>query len=288
MKNFKQIFAASFLVALLSIGSYAQQQGAQTLSTTTLGAAVTSTSATAINLASLTNVTATASIQTVIWVDTEAMTVVTGGVPSTGNYVHVTRGTNGTKAETHASGRTVYVGRPNLYQGYDVAGTCTAGSGLAYVLPWINTSNGKRFQCLSGGEWILVGSGSTSSAAVTAVSRFCTGVPTSAQTEFLNDAACAGATTSTGGYIVTTAGEAANLRVNSTVAETAAAGDAVTLFKNGVATAVTCTIILTGTTCSDITHSVAVANGDRLSYQIVAATSAAVSDVSATVGIYNQ
>lgn len=289
MKKITAFLAAAFLVAFLNGYSFGQQQGAQTLSTTTLGAAVTSTTATAINLASLTNVTASASIQTTIWVDTEAMDVVLGGVPASGSYVQVTRGTHGTKSETHASGRTVYVGRPNLFQGYDVAGSCATGTGQAAILPWINLSSGKRFQCYSGGEWFNSGSGSSSSAAVTAPSGFCTGTTGSAETEFLNGAACSGATTSTFRYTVVTAGELANLRVfSSAVAVGGTNKDVLTVFKNGVATAITCTIAAAAATCSDITHSVAAAAGDTISFQFVTATSDTAANISATVGLYNQ
>lgn len=288
MKNLKSIFAAAFLVALLS-SAFAQQQGAQTLSTTTLSAAVSSTTQTNITLAALTNVTATVSTQTVLWVDTEAMTVVTNSVPSSGTTVLVIRGSNGTKAESHASGRTVYVGRPNLYHGYDVAGSCTSGTGLATTLPWINMSNGKRFQCRSGGSWFVDGSGSVTAAAIATPSAFCTGIVGSAETEYLNDAACSGATAATASYVVTAAGEVANLRVRSSATETAAAGDTVTLYKNGSATTLTCTIPqTTAVVCSDSTHSVAVVAGDYLQFQNVSATSGASANVSATVGIYNQ
>ena len=284
MKNITKKLV-SFLVAFLAVASYAQQQGAQTLSTTTLGAAVTTTSTTNINLASLTNVTASASVQTVLWVDTEAMTVTTNSVPAAGTTVQVTRGSLGTKAETHASGRTVYVSRPNLFQGYDVAGSCTAGIGLALKLPWINTTDGNRFNCYSGGEWFLEGHGSATSAATTAATAFCTGAVTASETEFLNGAACIGATTATYGYIVTTPGEAANLRVSTTVA-VAGPGDAVTVLKNAVATTVTCTIATAALSCSDSTHSFAVVAGDRLTFRIVAGAGDTAANVSASIGLY--
>lgn len=289
MKNLKSMFAVAFLVALLSVATLAQQQGAQTLSTTTLGAAITSTSARAVNLASLTNVTATVAVQTTIWVDTEAMDVVTNTVPATGTTVYVTRGTHGTKAETHASGRIVYVGRPNLFQGYDVAGSCTAGSGLASILPWINLTSGYVFQCYSGGEWFASNHGSSAGNALGDASANCTGTTGSAETEFLNGAACSGATTSTYRYVVTSPGEAANLRVfSSAVAVGGASKDVMTLFKNGSATTVTCTIAASGTTCSDLTHSVAVAAGDTLTFQFVTATSDTAANIAAVVGIYPQ
>ena len=285
----KNIFRVSLLVALLAALSFGQQQGAQTLSTTTLGAAITTTNGTSVNLVSLTNVTATAAVQTLLYVDTEAMTVVTNSVPSSGTTVTVTRGAAGTKASFHASGRTVYVGRPNLFRNYDVSGSCVSGTGLSTTQPWINLSNGKLFQCLSGGEWINTGHGSVTGAAIETPASFCTGTVGSAETEYLNGAACSGATTATYSYVVTTAGEIANLRVRSSASETAAAGDKVTVYKNGSATTLLCTIPQTAPlTCSDLTHSFAVAVGDYIQFQNVSATSGASANVSATVGLYNQ
>lgn len=287
MTNLKKLISLVSLVALLAVGAFAQQQGAQTLNTTTLAAAVTSASGTSIKLTSTSNVYNTVSVQTTIWVDTEAMDIVTNASVSNG-YVTVTRGSHGTKAELHASGRTVYVGRPNLFQGYDQAGACTVGSGYATKLPWINLTDGKRFNCYSGGEWFLEGLGSQSSAATTAATGFCTGTLGSAETDFLNGAACSGATTATYRYTVTTPGEIANLRVFSSASESAAAGDVLTVFKNGSATTLTCTILQNTTTCSDSTHSSAVVAGDVLTFQVVAATSAAGANISAAVGVYGQ
>ncbi len=284
MKTLNLIFAASLLAVLLAGATFAQQQGAQTLNTTTLSNAITSTSSTRVTLGSVSNVTATASAQTVLWVDTEAMTVVTNG-PTSGNTVTVTRGTNGTKAETHASGRTVYVGRPNLFQGYDVAGTCTAGN---QSLPWINLSDGYRFECYSDGIWFHSGTGSAGSAAVTAVTGFCTTTFTSGAGAFLNGTACASSSTATYRYTVATAGELANLRVFSSASETAAAGDAIVVNKNGSATTITCTIVQNAAVCSDTTHAVAVVPGDTITFAVTAATSAAAANMSASVGLYGQ
>ena len=288
MTTLKKLFSAVSLVALLAGVSFAQQQGVQTLNTTTLSAAVTTTYGTAIKLASTSNVYNTVSAQTTIWVDTEAMDVATN-TPVLNGYVTVTRGTHGTKAELHASGRTVYVGRPNLYQGYDQAGACTAGTGYASILPWINLTSGKRFQCYSGGEWFVSGSGSATSAAVAVATGSCTGTLGSAETDFLNTGvACSGGTTALYRYVVTTPGELANLQVFSSASETAAAGDTLTVNKNGSATALTCKIAQNTTTCSDSTHSVAVVAGDVLTFSILSATSAAAANVSASAGIYNQ
>lgn len=296
MKTLKSIFAVSVLVAFLTVASFAQQQGAQTLSTTTLSAAIPpavgSGVTSQITLASLTNVYATVSVGTTLWVDTEAMDVVTNSIPPSGTSILVQRGAHGTKAESHASGRTVYVSRPNLFQGYDVAGTCwtsAAGTGLPTILPWINLTNGNRYDCRADGNWFRVGLGSGSSAAITAAPGFCTGVAGSAQTEYLNGAACSGATTATYSYLVATPGELANLRVLSSAAVVGGSSkDVLTVYKNGVATSLTCTIAASGTTCSDTADGVAVVAGDYIQFQFVSATSDTAANVSASVGLYGQ
>jgi hypothetical protein len=294
MKTLKSIFAVPVLVALLAVAGFAQQQGAQTLSTTTLSAAISNVGAgntSSITLASLTNVTATVSVGTTLWVDTEAMDVVTNSIPPSGTTIQVQRGSHGTKAEGHASGRTVFVGRPSLFQGYDVAGTCwtnTANSTIPSILPWINLTSGYRFDCRADGNWFKAGLGSAS-AAVTAVSAFCTTTGTSAATGFLNGTACASATTATFSYVVATPGEIANLRVNSSAAVTGGTGkDVLTVFKNGSATSLTCTILAAGTTCNDTTNGANVAIGDVITFQYVYATSDTAANLSATVGLYGQ
>jgi hypothetical protein len=298
MKNLKSIFAVSVLVALLAVAGFAQQQGAQSLTTTTLSQAVPnitggSAVATGICLTSISNVTATVSVQTTLWVDTEAMDVVTNSVPPSGTCLQVTRGTHGTKAEGHASGRTVYVSRPNIFQGYDVAGTCwsnAAGTAtIPAILPWINLSDGNRYDCKADGIWFRSGIGSQGSAAVTSVPGFCTGTVGSAQTEYLNGAACSGATTATFSYTVATSGELANLRVTSSAAVVGGTGkDVLTVYKNGTATSLTCTIAASGTTCSDTADGVATVAGDYIQFQFVSATSDTAANVSATVGLYGQ
>ncbi len=296
MKQLKHVFSVSVLVAFLTVASIGQQQGAQTLSTTTLSAAIPpavgSGITSQITLASLTNVTATVSIGTVLWVDTEAMDVVTNSVPPSGTTILVQRGAHGTRAQSHASGRTVYVGRPNLFQGYPVAGTCwtnAAQTTLPPILPWLDITNGWRYDCKADGNWFRSGIGSQWSAAITSSMGFCTGTAGSAETEFLNGAACSGATTATYRYLVSTPGELANLRVFSSAAVTGGTNkDVLTVFKNGSATAITCTIAAAGTTCSDSTNGVALAVGDVITFQFVTATSDTAANISASVGIYGQ
>lgn len=296
------LIAVSVFVTLLIVAGltylpgpvHAQIQGAQTLSTTTLSSSLTAVGTgniSSVTLASLTNVTATVSVGTTLWVDREAMDVVTNSIPASGTTILVQRGSHGTIATGHASSRTVYVGRPNLFQGYDQAGTCwqtPSGTQLPTVLPWINLTNGNRYDCRADGNWFKVGNGSAWSQAVTVAPGFCTGTVGTAQTEFLNGVACSGATTSTYAYTVATPGEVANLRVTSSAAVVGGTSkDVLTVFKNGVAASLTCTIAASGTTCSDTTNGFTVTAGDTLTFQFVTATSDTAANVSASVGIYS-
>lgn len=70
------------------------------------------------------------------------------------------------------------------------------------------------------------------------------------------------------------AGSFATLRVVTDYAPGGSDTAIVTLFKNAVATALTCTMTGAATTCSDITHSVAVVQGDKLTFEIAWSTTA--------------
>src|SRR5579863_1913359 len=297
MTTFKSILAVAVVVALFACASFAQQQGPQTLSTTTLSQAIPnqnggSGTTFSVTLASLTNVLATVSVGTTLWVDTEAMDVVTNSIPATGTTVLVTRGTHGTKAEGHASGRTVYVGRPNLFQGYDVAGTCwsnAAGTAtLPAILPWINATDGFRYDCKADGNWFRSGIGSQGSAAVTALNIFCTGIPAQNVAEYFNDTSCVGATVATYSYTVSTNGELANLQIQGSAV--AANANVIVVYKNGVATALTCTVAIAAKTCSDTTHGVATVAGDYIQIldTVGNTTTETFANLSATIGLYGQ
>lgn len=137
----------------------AQQQGSQTMTTTTLSQAVTTRLTQTVCLTSLTNVTATDSVQTALFVDGEEMMVATNGVPSSGTCVLVTRGVGGVNGK-HASGATVYVSRPNQFvnldYGKEPSGTCSTTDGFlgAIVQPFINIRSGRRWNCI-GGTWMV-------------------------------------------------------------------------------------------------------------------------------------
>lgn len=257
-----------------------------TFTTTTLGAAVTTTNGTSIAVASNSGITANT---TALWVDYELM----GVRAVSGTTITVTRGANGTRATTHLTAATVYIGNLNWYNGTPppgpaVGGSCTPANLFTNIV--INTPTGNVYQCSGSGStagvWSLAGRGSglEGAAGHFTIQAFCTGSLGSAETEFLTDAACSGATTSTARWIVSTAGTLQTLRV---VAGSAVSGgtnkDVATVLKNGSATTLTCTFATGGaaTTCSDTTHTVAVAAGDVLTFSFVTATS----DTGANIGL---
>lgn len=185
MKTLKQFAAVTFLVASLALGAFAQYQGgpyqgAQSLTQTTLSGAVLNADAGAsgyVQLTSTANVLCCANQATILFVDSEAM-YVAAPLPATGNNVAVVRGYNSTQARTHASGATVWVGRPNLFTTYDPTGTCTqAPGGAAFgqpggtpasstfaVFPFINVRNGREWSCVNitgqasplTGQWMVI------------------------------------------------------------------------------------------------------------------------------------
>jgi hypothetical protein len=144
------------IIFLILVGSALAQTA---LPTTTLTASVNANPVVQnfVQLASNANVVdpKTSRTQTLLYVDTELMNVL-AIAPITG-ILTVERGYNGTKANSHNSGATVYVGTPNQFFNYDPSGACTAG-GIS-VTPFINIFNGNQWTCV-GGLWTLSSSGS--------------------------------------------------------------------------------------------------------------------------------
>jgi hypothetical protein len=110
---------------------------------------------------------------------------------------------------------------------------------------------------------------------------WCGGTLTSSSTLFLAPPACA-----TTGFEtpVPVAGTAQNLYVKAGTAGRLAASGVVTLVKNGSATALTCTIG-TATTCNDTTHTVAIAKGDSVKFQVTTQSSETLANVEAAFQI---
>lgn len=169
IKNATKLFA---VFALIAAACFAQNT---TLSTTTLGAAVTTTTQTLITLASTSTMQAagvTNQPNTFMYVDQECMSVVS--VPSS-TTVTVKRGPssgctgNGGRPFMHNSGATVYFANSTTYanpaynisapryfsngstSGDIVGTTCVATTELA--VPRIYTFTGRIYDCL-GGAWV--------------------------------------------------------------------------------------------------------------------------------------
>ena len=267
-----------------------------TLSSTTLGAAVSTANTTSIALAATTSMQNQGpgnQINTALYVDRELM-LVTAVVDST--HVTVQRGQQSTRAVYHASGAKVYyaytqlntpaLSQFNLEQDTaEVYGSCTAAT--EKVLPRIYVKSGDIFQCYSSGQWFQISKG-TMNTAGSSISAFCTGQLSSATTDYIGNTVCA-TTSAAVKQVITTAGVLANLYVIAGTAVSGGTGyDVVTVLKNGSATTLTCTFATGGaaTTCSDTTHSVSVVPGDYLTFTMTTATSDTGYNVSLRLGIY--
>jgi hypothetical protein len=146
--------AAALLLAVLFTSA---PLWAQTVVTsTTLGAAVTTTAAGTIAVASATGFTANT---TFALVDKELMIV----NAVNGLVVSVTRGADGTRPATHISGATVWVGPGVAFNKYTPSGQCTRT--LLQYVPFIVAgdrdplNNGILFDCLgltTAGQWVRV------------------------------------------------------------------------------------------------------------------------------------
>jgi len=280
MKILSKVILGAVLAALLPS---ARSDGATyTLTAGTLAAAITSTSSQVIAVSSTSGFTANT---TGIFVDREFMlvTAVNGAT-----NIRVMRGYGGTMSALHVSGEPFYVGTLSLFQNYSQGegSGCTAST--TYVLPWVNILSGDVQDCRSSGQWFTLRHGTFGATGVR-ISAFCTGSLGSAETEYLNGAACSGATTATARQVLSKYGTVASLRV---VAGTNVSGgtnkDVLTVYKNGSSTTLTCTFATGGaaTTCSDSTHSFTAAPGDVLTFQFVTATSDTGANVAASVEQY--
>lgn len=290
MNTIKKTFAFALVLALLVLATPpAQAQASFTV--TTLGAALTARPApTAVVLASFPSGFAARTWS--IYVDMELMQV-TGLIANTNGTTigaTVARGAGGTQATAHGTTAPVYVGKNEWFASgttrtNPIQGSCTSTAEL--VLPVIDAPHGVGWDCRSSGQWFRIFTGGTMGWSGQAVRAFCTGTAGSAETEYLNGAACSSATTATARQVISAPGTLANLRVFSSAGATGGTNkDVITVYKNGSSTALTCTIAASGTACSDVTHSVAVAAGDVITFQFVSATSDTAANVSASVEKY--
>jgi hypothetical protein len=284
-KNLK-VLSLLLLAAVLALVP-AQPASAQTAVTaTTLSTAMTASQNT-VTLASATGVSAqgTSGPITGIYVDKEFMRITTLVSGTTYNVQRAVAG----RQVAHAASAVVYVGPLSngpfaMATGAGViSGSCTRTSEV--YLPRIYVADGAVMDCKSG-QWIQVQDGTMVSSG-TRIGNFCTGTVGSAETAYLNTAACSGATTETARILVSGPGTLANLRVwSSAVAVGGSGKDVLTVRVNGSDTAITCTIAAAASTCSDLTHSVNVVAGDRVSFKFVTATSDTAANVSASVGVF--
>jgi hypothetical protein len=299
MKTLSKQLILAVAVLCLSLGLHAQA----TLPSTTLSVALTGSPSSAtpgnqvdvITLASCSSLVqnSVGQWQTLLYVDTEAMDVVTE-ITSSPCQLRVVRGAWGTRAELHNSSAVVYVGPPSWFGGQanagsigtsDPSGACIAANIAA--LPYINVNSGAIFTC-TGSQWIKVQTGTMGPTASTQLlSQFCTGVvDQTALTDFLTDGvACTGNTTAAlaGHIVVSSSGTLYNLQVASTAnAAGTSAKEVATVLKNGSATTLTCAMG-SGKVCSDLTHSVAVAAGDLITFQFLAGTTDTAANITMSV-----
>lgn len=138
MRTIKLLGALTLVLALAQLGF-----GQASLPSTTLSAAVTSTSSNQISVASASSFV----VGYACYVNQEYMLINS----ISGTNIGVTRGLAGTRAMTHASGDIVWVGPRNYFTTYPRKGTCTAANELN--LPTINIATGKFYNCL-GSVWV--------------------------------------------------------------------------------------------------------------------------------------
>jgi hypothetical protein len=152
--------AAALLVAAVLTLTAAPLWAQTVLTSTTLASAISDTSGLNMSVASATSFAApgTGATRVLALVDKEIVGVRT----VSGTVIGITRGLNGTRATTHVSGATVWVGPPDAFQSYVPAGQCLRSS-LKYV-PWIvgggpglGVEVGSTYDCLgvtSAGQWV--------------------------------------------------------------------------------------------------------------------------------------
>ena len=151
MKQILRSLMGAALVAALFTGVASAQTAPNN---TTLSAAVTDSSARFITVASTTGAVANGSFA---YIDREVFGIT--AFNSTSGVLTVTRGLMSTKASTHASGATVVIGMPQIFQPDDLsasgkvtAGSCTSTNEL--FLPIYNVKTGRRWNCI-GSLWMV-------------------------------------------------------------------------------------------------------------------------------------
>lgn len=124
MKNIITIIALTLLLLTFTPAIEAQVTSTPQPTRTTLSAAVTTTGATTITVASATGFLP----NDIIVIDHEAIQIPSGYTAATAAITNVTRGYNGTLATTHASGATVLRSTAANVSNADFFGSCTAAN----------------------------------------------------------------------------------------------------------------------------------------------------------------
>lgn len=134
-------------VVLLATSASAQS----TIDNTTISGAMTATQTT-VTVVSATCTGCTVANGTVVYVDAEAMRVIS--VTATSTIFNVTRGTDGTAASAHNTGAVAWIGPGNRFHASDPVplgnfvgtGACTQASYGGFK-PWISFRSGLRWFC---------------------------------------------------------------------------------------------------------------------------------------------
>lgn len=143
MKTLRHYLIAPLITLLLVLpftGSLGQVSvSAQaTINQTTLAAAVSTTTQSRFNLASV----STLAVGQIMYIDREAVQIT--ALP-TSTLVDVSRGVRGTAAATHASGANVITGPANYFYANEPSGSCTATGETA--LPHVSLPTGSIYDC---------------------------------------------------------------------------------------------------------------------------------------------
>lgn len=284
------------IVAALLIAAPAFSQTTQC--TTTLAAGITTAAATGISLTSAACLSTLPpqSLNQYLYVDNELIYVrLQAQSPTT--WISTTRGASGTHATLHNSGATVYIGPGTAFSQSVTSheGGCNATTLLYLPLIVVSpiVSQQGIYDCRITGtspsiyQWLKLASGTNNaSAAQSNFSSWCSGTVGSAETEYIKDIACTGATAAGWGWVVPTAGYLSNFRATSTANFLGTGGSTFTVLKNTVATTIVCAPTAATKLCSDQTHAVQVAAGDIITVTFLSSTSDTASNLSVTLGLY--
>lgn len=157
------------LVAAIALSVPVAARAQTVLSSTTLSAAITDSTARVFNVASLTGITAPGNGSTLVYLLIDRELVYVTGTNTASLSVSGVRGAASTRAATHISGAPVWVVPPQAIFAFLPSGQCTR-SNLLYVpyvvggAPGLGSEVGMLFDCLgvtTAGQWVQTnGSGS--------------------------------------------------------------------------------------------------------------------------------